>query len=541
MPKFLDEFLGDPGNEPTPGHKQTLHHDKWDMEDWQAILDEMRELSLADDALTAFTPTGHEAMGDTWFALVKANPKLRKAKDIRPSYLVNRAVEAEVQDLKEYKELRTYAEGDIVAAGLACTSMEPDLEVLFDKLKQESEQAEAIEGLLGQQGQAEDDKRGIDEIVKDLMESDGDEGEIKNYQEQSSLLADAIDKLKQQISEATGELQQNLKDKAPMMRDVLRHGMNEAIEEAAATSDMSNFWGLEHGNLQRLPAERRVELAKRMKSDKFKRLAKIIGPLTRLAIAEQRRKVKYARDEIYGLELGNDLNFVLPQEMLYLADPFMEYLFYQKYFDAGLVQFKLQGTERVAKGGIIFCEDGSGSMGGDREVWAKAVGLALLQIARMQKREFYGIHFGSPGEYATFDFDLKNGSVDFAHGKTAEHYDMVDGVLFFAELFFGGGTDYHTPLSVALAKLQDQHARFGGVQGDIVFVTDDECGLDAKFLAMFKEEQARLGFRVFGIAIDCNPKSEPLYSMCDGRVVSVKSLVAGPQLGDDIRDIFGSI
>jgi uncharacterized protein with von Willebrand factor type A (vWA) domain len=248
--------------------------------------------------------------------------------------------------------------------------------------------------------------------------------------------------------------------------------------------------------------------------------------------------VLYAREEIYDIEMGNDLSVLIPNEFLYLADEELEFDFMRRYYELQLLQYKLRGTEKVAKGGIIFLEDGSGSMAGEREISAKAVGLALLQIARRQEREFYGVHFGSPNEYKTFEFVPKSNTVTTMHRGVEETCDVIEGVLSYAETFFGGGTDYVTPISVALAKLATQFNRNQAVNGDIVMVTDDECAVSEDFLEMLKKEKERLGFRVFGVAVgSCPALGGTLDQLCDGNVIHVENLLQP----DDLRPIFGTI
>jgi uncharacterized protein with von Willebrand factor type A (vWA) domain len=184
----------------------------------------------------------------------------------------------------------------------------------------------------------------------------------------------------------------------------------------------------------------------------------------------------------------------------------------------------MRGTERKAQGGIILCEDGSGSMHGERELWAKAVMLCLLHLARMQKRPFHLIHFGSPGQFKRISFFDE---ADF----------NIDRVLEAAELFFGGGTDFQTPLSKALELLQDEHRSKGAVEGDVVFVTDGMCGIPEQFLEDFKKEQERLDFVVWGVNIAGSRGDEPLATICDGRVATVKDLLSG----QDIRQVFAGV
>jgi uncharacterized protein with von Willebrand factor type A (vWA) domain len=280
--------------------------------------------------------------------------------------------------------------------------------------------------------------------------------------------------------------------------------------------------------------------------DKFKRLAQLIGPMQRLALSEQARRTTYAREEVYDVELGNDVLHLLAQEYALLDDEIAELDFLRRYQERQLMQYKLRGVEKVARGDIFFCEDGSGSMGGDREVWAKAVGLALQQIAYKQQRSFTGVHFGSPNEYVTFEFDKQTGGawvegMGGSYGNKQEYprewYERIEAVMFFAELFFNSGTDFVTPLTVCLEKLQAQYAEFGAVKGDIVFVTDGMCGVDDSWMKEFKAEQARLGFRVWGIIIDGMPESQPLNEICDGHVWSIGDLLHGSDVSEIFREI----
>lgn len=547
---FLGEFFG---NDPykvkktTPQSKHVIKNDKWDREDYAAILDEMKELSVAEDKLTSAVDTGASAMADTFFSLIKANPKLKDTKDIRPSFMVNYAVMDEATKLKEYEELRIHSTNDIVASGLSCIAMEPELEILFDKLEEEQKLAKQLE----QQAQAMEGMSGELESAEEMLanaQAEGDSGQAKNYQDQIEKIKEQMDQLREQMQQKAQELDEKLQGKIPQMKEASKEAMKAAKEKAEELDGLSSTWGLDPGTLSKLPAQRRIELASKFNNEKFRRIAELLGPMQRMAIAEQMRKVNYARDEIYDVELGNDLSNVLPTEMLYMNDDVADVLFFEKYTEQTLMQYKLRGSERVAKGGIIWCEDGSGSMHGEPEVWAKAVGLSLYQIAKMQKREFFGIHFGSVGETMTFDFHTDTGDgVDIelygkpykADGDAVGHHETLDGVIKFAETFFGGGTDFMTPLSQALDKLRDQHERFGGVKGDIVFCTDGICGVSEDWLKEFKAEQERLGFRVWGILLGYSPArdTEPLKTICDGRVFLLSDLLSGDGMRGVFRDV----
>ena len=76
-------------------------------------------------------------------------------------------------------------------------------------------------------------------------------------------------------------------------------------------------------------------------------------------------------------------------------------------------------------------------------------------------------------------------------------------VFALAEYFPGGGTDFQKPLSAALDCLRQARHR----RGDIVFITDGECRVDAEWLREFKRAKDELGFSLFSVLIDVGSSS----------------------------------
>jgi hypothetical protein len=104
-------------------------------------------------------------------------------------------------------------------------------------------------------------------------------------------------------------------------------------------------------------------------------------------------------DEITSITAGTNIERLLPSEIALLADPDLEDLFYLKFAEHNLMQYDLIGHEPEGQGPIIIAIDESGSMmtdygGMTGEVWSKAVMLALLSIARLQKRDLAVLHPG---------------------------------------------------------------------------------------------------------------------------------------------------
>ena len=60
------------------------------------------------------------------------------------------------------------------------------------------------------------------------------------------------------------------------------------------------------------------------------------------------------------------------------------------------------GVDGRPGGPIVMVVDGSGSMAGERNIWARAVAMCLLHIARIEKRDFALVEFSSARQYATW-------------------------------------------------------------------------------------------------------------------------------------------
>lgn len=424
---FLEEFLhGNKGKRDInldALNRNAINHDKWDDEDFQHVMDEMKELSAAEDKLTDVVETGSSAFADQFFSLIKANPELAPKGSMRPSHQVNHAVAAEAMELQEWEELRLYSTGDEIASALGCIAMEPELEILFDKLKKEQEMAKQLQEQLEQWNELNNQESSLDDLIRQLEEEGGDTSQAQAQKDQ---VGNQKNQLEQSMGQGQNELDQSMQGKAQDIKSAMKQAMGQAAAQAEQAEDTAQAWGLDPGTLQRMPYEKRIELAKKLNNERFRKIAKLFGPMHRMAFAEQQRKTVYTPEEIYDVEMGNDLSRVLAVELLQTRHPLLKLDFFRRFVEGSLIQYKLKGTEKLAKGGIIFCEDGSGSMSGDREIWAKAVGLTLLQIAKAQKRPFYGIHFGGPRQIKCFDFrDPKNAT--------------VEQVIEFAEAFFGGG------------------------------------------------------------------------------------------------------
>lgn len=335
-----------------------------------------------------------------------------------------------------------------------------------------------------------------------------------------------VEELQGQAREQAGEVERDLDACQPSISVAVRDMMSRAADEAQALNESALAWGLDPGELQRMSAEERMALAKKLNSDRFRRIADLWGPMKNMMLSEQARRTVHVREEIVDVETGNDITRLLPSELASIRHPILRYNFLRKFANRGLMQYSMEGTERLARGGVIFCEDGSGSMRGERELWSKAVMLCLLDLAKRQKRTMHVIHFGGPGYTKQFHFEKPS---DFTFDRIVEA----------AEWFADGGTDFETPMKEALEILQDEFAKHGGVKADVVFMTDDECWVREEFMEEYLSEMERMSAATWGIsATGVRPsKGGALDTMCQGRTCAVSDFLSG----NDVRSVFRGV
>lgn len=220
-------------------------------------------------------------------------------------------------------------------------------------------------------------------------------------------------------------------------------------------------------------------------SERLKKIAELAGRLRRIAQEEQRQKPREGTDDIAGIELGRDLAKMVPTEGFFMSDE-VEGVFARRFAEGTLSQIEMSQKPPKQQGPIVMVLDSSGSMShGDSDVWAAAVCLSFLEIAKSQGRAFSVIHFGREV--------LRVDSFEGKEDMTIEA--ILDTVQFFAA---DGGTNFMSPLDVAVMKIKD----FGAFKdADIVMVTDGNARVSPDWLANFKESQGEYDFDVYSILV----------------------------------------
>lgn len=178
-----------------------------------------------------------------------------------------------------------------------------------------------------------------------------------------------------------------------------------------------------------------------------------------------------SREEIIGVRLGKELEYLLPSELALMSDEETSILFDLKYLENKLMCFELQGiqyqdeeveitveqktSEDEKLGPMILCVDTSGSMQGLPENIAKAMALHLANKAKSEKRDCFIINFSTGIE--TFEINEKTGIAD---------------LIGFLRQSFHGGTDVAPALRYALNLMQKETYE----KADVLLISDFVMG-----------------------------------------------------------------
>jgi uncharacterized protein with von Willebrand factor type A (vWA) domain len=237
------------------------------------------------------------------------------------------------------------------------------------------------------------------------------------------------------------------------------------------------------------------------------------GRLIAMANAAAAQTPVRGADEIVDVTTGNDLSEILPSEWLKLKQ--FPALFMKDYMEGNLQMYNLRGVENQGYGPIIQCLDISPSMMGEREVFAKALAIALMFMAEKQNRAFGLVTFGSEVHETIY--------------VPAGQKSSIETKMKIAEIQCnGGGTNFYRPLKAAFKLRMQEKTQLN--PADIIFLTDGECMMNDQEHEEIAELKTETSVRIQGIAI-CDSSHREI---CDGTTLDrfSDSLALIDQLGE---------
>lgn len=386
--------------------------------------------------------------------------------------------------LEEFQSLSalTASDPDMSALGTVemLRALEPKLEELVQEAKKEQERAEQGESQPGEPA-----------------EGGGEGPVVKRFQ------VSAQDRIRAALRGAARDAAQVVGEAKTALE-----GIAPGLGHAPPTQDQLD--------------PRRLKLAEAITNNRaIRRILELAGTLERIARAEaQTRKTPDSYEEIHDLERGGDLARILPSELAALKGPrVLRLLAIQKVVDRTALQYRLEGKEKLGRGHMVVALDESGSMGvpqnaGTREVpnvWARAIGLASLRIARMDRRPVSIVGFNHG--LTTVHFMDREGNCFKVNPHSGEATPFPGGLPAMALEVISrgcsGGTSFDAPISYAMRLLKEE------IRGDLVFVTDGESTTSPATMEALAEAKKVRGLRVYGVEVGAGRITAAMKAVCD--------------------------
>ncbi len=239
----------------------------------------------------------------------------------------------------------------------------------------------------------------------------------------------------------------------------LQQGVERALDEAHETAKhakeiTSYAMSFTAGNASILSLEDSIsEVLMLAKNTDVRTVLEALRTIEESDIYVKRKRRPSPRGELDGYEKGNDLERLIPTELILPTEAFLV-----KYAEKGLLLYrKVIGEEY---GPFYVLLDKSGSMMGMKIIWAKAVALALAQRTAREGREFY-IRFFDSIPYPALRISKK------VRGR-----DVIKLLEYVARVRANGGTDITKAILTALDDIANAKTR--NKPSDIVLITDGE-------------------------------------------------------------------
>lgn len=279
------------------------------------------------------------------------------------------------------------------------------------------------------------------------------------------------------------------------------NALESASAEQAEFRDLFAGLGLptEHdGSAQRKPPAVKAALAQRLRNNpRLRRIALLAGRFRLIAADKQRGARGNGYLEVGDVEHGRNIARLMPKELLGLVDLDFADAFDRGYAEGRLWQYQLQATPPQGRGPIVFCIDVSGSMDGDRDVWAKALFAGVSELAMRQRRWCYAIQF-----------DNRVQREDRFDPRKPNPVKFMECVSFFS----GGGTRFDPPVTRALDVIaSDKEFK----KADVVFLTDGDAEIHDDTVVRLRQVQERTPVTFHGILVGGDACGSTLRPFCD--------------------------
>jgi uncharacterized protein with von Willebrand factor type A (vWA) domain len=502
---------------------QNIETDSFDRELFEELVATSEELKNLLERGSHLLPNFHSFVLDLFASFFKYNVILHPEDEVKRSALICRKLIEKAVSSENYKELRDETILDSFKSAIATAALGGEL---INWIKSEdglSQNTLIKEWELEKAAEDYDELKEEAETWKEIEKKKSfDKSPDKSFKEGKKKAQFELRKQEEELKELNEERKKRLDNLDMKLQKLTKSALKQASDRVEEVENELMQWGASIGVPQKKSAGEKLDLAAKLfKNEKLRKLSLMVGSLKQEMLSSRRKVWSKRGSEVYDISLGDDLGRVIPGELAFLKHRALRRDFMRRLLEKKLLQYYLK--EEKGRGPLVVCVDGSSSMSGDKEIWAKAVCLTLLEIAKRERRKFIVIVFSGKGApLRVFGSDMR------------ERWEMKEKeIIELADYFPGGGTDFEDPIDKALEFLRESKFK----KGDVVFITDGECDVNSVWLEEFLDVKRRLTFQVFSVLIDLTGRETPesLKKFSD-KVTTVSKLTS-----KDARDIFLNI
>lgn len=272
--------------------------------------------------------------------------------------------------------------------------------------------------------------------------------------------------------------------------------LKAAQEKVEEYEETCKGWGLDPGANSTQDINRIKEMAFiTRKNNRVKEIMKRAGRFRRSAQARQREKVIHGQDDMVGVELGGDISRLLPAELAKLTHPLLKKDMMRRLVERQCMQREMRGIEYKEKGPIIVCVDESGSMEGENFYAAKSLALAMVWIARHQKREIALYSFSAGADSKRCFLQKPN----WLREEQGDRKILAE----WMQHFYAGGTTLDVPLRIVPKEWEEmvEKGRIKAAKTDMIIITDAVVGFENIMRDNFLEWKKRSKCKVITLVL----------------------------------------
>ncbi len=394
---------------------------------YKVTVQSLRE-NLSEDARVLFDSTPHIPLivGDSYFIHYSVTPTLREENE---DPIMQKALEFD----------REYITSDECIELRTITMLDDELSMIYGiKFAEEiiAELRQRLEQQIQQQNQnGQCQYNNLQSLLNDAKSGN------QNAQQMLSQMCQQV--LQQMLDDQNGNGQ-------CVLHQIMQNATKNAKDFTQKAKDIRDLMGGKEAGKEAGSFQKTLDLTKKIMAvreyDQVISFAKkITDSMPRFATIIKERDIM--GDEVGGYYLTKKLERAIPRELALPEDLLM-----YKLASGGFLAKEKLATKEGAYYVII---DKSGSMAGDKTVWARSVALALYRLAKMRKRKYF-LRF----------FD----TVVYPNDKPIEKPDeIIDHILTIGS---DGGTDIDNAIATALRDLKEHG--LSEFTNTIILITDGE-------------------------------------------------------------------